>query len=173
MKGIKPNSQPMRNKKIEKIHVKEKQSHAQDNIYMVRQFTYIHGVAGISLLSGKPKSIGPSRSAHGLSLSKSPIKKKPRNIIRVWSSNRIKQNLAPQSPINLPLGDQLNYQHQTTILQETILHPYNSSSCPQTRRPIEVVHNFNFSIVTPLVNMSAQFLDPQIFSSITSLSSTR
>ena len=30
-----------------------KQSHAQDNIYMVRQFAYIHGVAGISLLSGK------------------------------------------------------------------------------------------------------------------------
>ena len=30
-----------------------KQSHAQDNIYMVRQFAYIHGVVGISLLSGK------------------------------------------------------------------------------------------------------------------------
>ena len=53
MKGIKPNSQPMRNKKIEKIHVKEKQSHAQDSIYVVRQFAYIHGIAGISLLSRK------------------------------------------------------------------------------------------------------------------------
>jgi len=30
-----------------------KQSNAQDNIYMVRQFHYVHGVAGISLLSGK------------------------------------------------------------------------------------------------------------------------
>ena len=30
-----------------------KQSHAQDNIYMVRQFVYAHGVTGILLLSGK------------------------------------------------------------------------------------------------------------------------
>ena len=61
----------------------------------------------------------------------------------------------------------------TTILQITISHPCNSSSSPQTRRPIEVAHSFNFLIVTPLVSMSAEFLDPQIFSSITSLSSTR
>ena len=40
-------------KKIEKIHVKEKQLHAQDNIYVVWQFAYIHGIAGILLLSGK------------------------------------------------------------------------------------------------------------------------
>ena len=40
-------------KKIEKTHVKEKQSHAQDSIYVVRQFSYIHGVIGISLLLGK------------------------------------------------------------------------------------------------------------------------
>ena len=53
MKGIKPNSKPVRNKKIEKTHAKEKQSHAQDSIYVVRQFTYVHGVVGISLLSGK------------------------------------------------------------------------------------------------------------------------
>ena len=43
----------MRNKKIEKTHAKEKQSHAQDNIYVVWQFAYIHGVARISLLSGE------------------------------------------------------------------------------------------------------------------------
>ena len=30
-----------------------KQSHTQDNNYVVRQFAYIYGVAGISLLSGK------------------------------------------------------------------------------------------------------------------------
>ena len=36
-------------KKIEKIHAKEKQSHAQDNIYVVRQFAYVHEIAGISL----------------------------------------------------------------------------------------------------------------------------
>ena len=40
-------------KKIEKTYAKEKQSHAQDNIYEVWQFTYVHGVAVISLLSVK------------------------------------------------------------------------------------------------------------------------
>ena len=30
-----------------------KQSHAQDNIYVVQQFAYVHEIAGISLLSGK------------------------------------------------------------------------------------------------------------------------
>ena len=39
--------------KIEKTHAKEKQSHTQDSIYVVRQFAYVHGVVGISLLSGK------------------------------------------------------------------------------------------------------------------------
>ena len=53
VKGIKPNSQPVRNKKIEKTHAKEKQSHAQDSIYMIQQFAYVHGVARISLLSRK------------------------------------------------------------------------------------------------------------------------
>ena len=32
---------------------KKKLSHAEDSIYVVRQFAYVHGVAGISLLSGK------------------------------------------------------------------------------------------------------------------------
>ena len=32
---------------------KEKQLHAQDSIYMVRQFAYVHRVAGILLLSKK------------------------------------------------------------------------------------------------------------------------
>ena len=32
---------------------KKKESHAQDNIYVVRQFAYVHGVAGILLLSRK------------------------------------------------------------------------------------------------------------------------
>ena len=31
----------------------KKQSHAQNNIYVVRQFAYVHGVAEISLLLGK------------------------------------------------------------------------------------------------------------------------
>ena len=32
---------------------KRKQSHAQDSIYVVQQFAYVHRVVGISLLSGK------------------------------------------------------------------------------------------------------------------------
>ena len=51
------NSQPMRNKKIEKIHNKEKQLHAQDNIYMVWQITYVHRVTRISLFSRKNTSV--------------------------------------------------------------------------------------------------------------------
>ena len=41
--------------KKKKTHAKEEQSHAQDSIYMIRQFAYVHGVAGISLLLGKNK----------------------------------------------------------------------------------------------------------------------
>ena len=53
----------MRNKKIKKTQAqkkKKKQSHAQDNIYMIWQFAYIHGVAGISLLSEKNTKCGSS-----------------------------------------------------------------------------------------------------------------
>ena len=39
----------------------------------------------------------PKPSLHGLSLSKSPIKK-PRNIIRVGTSNRIKKKLGSTKP---------------------------------------------------------------------------
>ena len=40
-------------KNREKKTPKEKQSHAQDSIYVVRQFAYVHKVARISLLLGK------------------------------------------------------------------------------------------------------------------------
>ena len=40
-------------KNREKKTPKEKQSHAQDSIYVVRQFAYIHRVARTSLLLGK------------------------------------------------------------------------------------------------------------------------
>ena len=52
------NSQPVRNKQIKKTHVKEKQSHAKDNIYAVWQFAYVHGIARISLLSRKNTKYG-------------------------------------------------------------------------------------------------------------------
>ena len=42
----------MRNKKLRK-HTPKKATNAQDNIYVVRQFAYVHEVAEISLLSGK------------------------------------------------------------------------------------------------------------------------
>ena len=56
MQGINPNSQPMRDKKKKKNREntrQRKQSHAQDNIYMVRQFAYVHGVAGIFIIIRK------------------------------------------------------------------------------------------------------------------------
>ena len=43
----------MRNKTNRENTRQRKQSYAQDNIYVVRQFAYVHGVARISLLSGK------------------------------------------------------------------------------------------------------------------------
>ena len=47
------------------MHAKEKeQSHAQDNIYVVWQFVYVHEVAKISLLSGKNTKCGYSFSSH-------------------------------------------------------------------------------------------------------------
>ena len=52
------NSQPVRNKKLEKTHIKEKQLHAQDNIYVIRQFAYVYRVVEISLFSRKNTKCG-------------------------------------------------------------------------------------------------------------------
>ena len=54
MLGIQPKFQTCeKQKNRENKMPKVKQSHAQDSIYVVRQFAYIHRVAGISLLSKK------------------------------------------------------------------------------------------------------------------------
>ena len=54
MLGIQPKFQTYeKQKNRENKAPKVKQSHAQDSIYVVRQFTYVHRVAGISLLSKK------------------------------------------------------------------------------------------------------------------------
>ena len=51
MLGIQPKFQTCeKQKNRENKTLKEKQSHAQDSIYVVRQFAYVHRVAGISLL---------------------------------------------------------------------------------------------------------------------------
>ena len=39
--------------KIEKKNTSKKNNHTQDNIYVVWQFAYVHGVAKISLFSRK------------------------------------------------------------------------------------------------------------------------
>ena len=44
-----PKFQPVRNKTNKENTRQRKQSQAQNNIYVVRQFAYVHGVAGISL----------------------------------------------------------------------------------------------------------------------------
>ena len=54
MLGIQPKFQTCeKQKNRENKTPKEKQSHAQDSIYVVRQFAYVHRIAGISLLSKK------------------------------------------------------------------------------------------------------------------------
>ena len=115
----------------------------------------------------------PMPPLHGLSLSKSPIK----NHAILFGSGRVikpdQTKLCSTKPNNSPTWRLVQSPPLTAILQNTIPHLCNSSSYPQVRRSIEVAHSYNFSIVTPLVNMFAGFLDPQIFSSITSLSLTK
>ena len=54
MLGIQPKFQTCEKQKNRENKVpKKKQSHAQDSIYVVQQFAYVHKVAGISLLSKK------------------------------------------------------------------------------------------------------------------------
>ena len=133
---------------------------------MVWQFAYIHGVEGISLLSGKnikccstvslskTTSTNPNHQnylkkplLHGLNLRKSPIKN---HAILFWvgsssGSNTTRLHKAQQIS-HLETSSITNINHNPP---KTIPHHCNSSSCPQARRPIEGAHNFNFSVVTP------------------------
>ena len=57
MLGINPKFPTCEKKKKNRENTCQiKQSYAQDNIYMVQQFAYVHRVAEISLLSGKNTS---------------------------------------------------------------------------------------------------------------------
>ena len=142
LQGIKPNSQPVRNKKkIEKIHAKEKeQSHAQDNIYVGRQFTYVHGVTGISLLSWKNTEY-KLRLQYFLTLLKHgnrlyKIKTLITKSVSIWakrimdlghkSSNRIKQNQTSQSLTNLNYEATVTWELKST---HTHLVLYSLSLC--------------------------------------------
>ena len=61
MLGIQPKFQTCeKQKNRENKTPKVKQSHAQDSIYVVRQFAYVHRVAGISLLLKKITMCGYS-----------------------------------------------------------------------------------------------------------------
>ena len=61
MLGIQPKFQTYeKQKNKENKTPKVKQSHTQDSIYVVRQFAYVHRVAGISLLSKKITMCGYS-----------------------------------------------------------------------------------------------------------------
>ena len=170
---------------------------------MVWQFAYIHEVAGISLLSRKKykcDNIGffffffSLKKVHQENLNhqnngfyiphtwftmgyktgylKKSLIKNHATLFRVGSSSR-------SNTTRFHKTQQITHLETSSITNinrnppRTIPHPCNSFSCPQARRLTEAAHNFNFSIVTLLVNMSAGFLDPQIFSSINSLSSTR
>ena len=86
--------------KIEKTHAKEKQSHAQDNFYMVRQFAYVHRVAGISLLLGKKYKVR-LQCFHTISrrqqYNKTLITKNSFYILRTWFTmgHKTGQNFFP------------------------------------------------------------------------------
>ena len=56
MKGIKSNSQPVKNKKIEKTHAKEKQLHAQDSIYVVSNLPTSTELQGYHYYQGRIQS---------------------------------------------------------------------------------------------------------------------
>ena len=116
----------------------------------------------------------PKPLLHGLSLSKSLIKN---HAILFGSGQVVKPNqtkLNSKKPNKSSTWRLVQSPTSTAILQKTQSpHPYNSSSCPQVKRPTEAAQSFSFSMVTPLVNMFFEFLDPQIFSSITNLSLTR
>ena len=166
---------------------------------MVRQFAYVHGVAGILLLSGKKYksavivfSLSPSykktattqtlitqlRFIHKTGQKKISAQAEAlmdyATLFRSgWAVKPDQIKLGFTKPNKSPTWRLVQSPTSTAILQNTILHPCNSSPYPQTRKPTETAHSFSFSIVTPLINMSTGFLDPQIFSSITSLSSTR
>ena len=60
--------QPVRNKTNRENTHQRKQSHAQDNIYVVRQFAYVYGVVRISLLSGKNKKVRQYSFSHSQKL---------------------------------------------------------------------------------------------------------
>ena len=147
MQGINPKFPTHVKQKIEKTHAKRKQSHTQDNIYVVRQFAYVHKVTGISLLSRKKYKVQqysfshsqklqqqktlittawacrPKPLLHGLSLRKSLIKNHATLFGLGRVINRIKHNQAPQNPTNLPLRDQFNHQHQPQSSKKQSLIP--------------------------------------------------
>ena len=114
---------------------------------------------GFHYYQGKIQSVAvPKPLLHGLSLKKSPIKNHA-ILYRVESSSG-------SNTTRLHKTQQISHWETSSITNinrnppKTIPHPCNSSSCPQVRRLIETAHSFSFSTMTPLVNMSAGFLDP-------------
>ena len=147
---------------------KKKRKHTpKKTITHTRQ--YLHDSA-ICLHSRSCRDFTP---LYGLSLSKSPIKNHATLFGSGWVIKPNQTKLVSTKPNKSPTWRLVQSPTSNRNPPKTIPHPCNSSSCPQARRPTETAHNFSFSMVTPLVNMSVRFLDPQIFSSITNLSSTR
>ena len=170
LQGINPNSQLVRKAKKKKKRKKENTCQRK-TITHTRQ--YLHGLA-ICLRSRSCRDFTIIKEEYRVRLqlflstkhdntSKSPIKNhatlfKPGH---QTGSNKTRLHQAQQIS-HLKTSSIININHYP---QKTISHPCNSSSYPQGRRPIEATHSFKFLIVTPLVNMFAGFLDPQIFSS--------
>ena len=103
MLGIQPKFQTcVKQKNRENKTPKVKQSHAQDSIYVIRQFAYVHRVAGISLLSKKITMCGYSVFLSQKQQDKTLITKKKTAFIfcaqdSQWVTKRAKNFLSAQT----------------------------------------------------------------------------
>ena len=92
MLGIQPKFQTCeKQKNKENKTPKVKQSHAQDSIYVVRQFAYVHRVAGILLLSKKITMCGYSVFLSKKQQDKTLIPKKKKQLL--YPAHRIYNGL--------------------------------------------------------------------------------
>ena len=123
-----------------------KQLHAQDNIYVVRQFACVHEVAGISLLSRKNTeykncdynlfslikntACQPKPPLHGLSLSKSPIKN---HAILFGSSQVVEPN---QTKLGSTKAQQISHLETSSITNTKPLSSKKQSPIPATHPPV-------------------------------------
>ena len=139
----------MRNKKIEKTHAKEKRSYAQNNIYVIQQFIYVHKIAGISILSGK----NTSAAIQCFNLSKTTIIKNPNYkscvfyilCIGFTIGYKTGQKFSTSSE-NLSLKN-----HATLFGSDRVVNRIKHNQAPQnpTKKAYQMIHQNDQTSITP------------------------